>query len=65
MNLSDEERRELESIARKHTSSYCEFIRAKITLLADEGLSNDLIAARLDTPPRGGVKPAFPPSLVV
>jgi len=25
-------------------------VRAKIILLADEGLSNDLIAAKLDTP---------------
>jgi len=31
-------------------ASYCDVIRAKIVLLADEGLSNDLIAARLDSP---------------
>jgi transposase-like protein len=37
-------------MARKYTSPYCDVIRAKIILLADEGLSNDVIAARLDTP---------------
>ena len=37
-------------MARKYTSPYCEVIRAKIILLADEGLSNDGIASRLDTP---------------
>jgi len=46
--LSSEERRTLESIARKYTSSYCDVIRAKIILLADEGLSNDIIASRLE-----------------
>jgi transposase len=50
INLSSDERRLLESIARKYTSPYCDVIRAKIILLADEGLANDLIAARLDTP---------------
>src|SRR5215469_2968668 len=87
MNISSEKRQALESVARKYTSPYCDVIRAKIILLADEGLSNDVIAARLDTPVRSlasgasdsllpdclalrhsleaGVKPAFPPSLVV
>jgi len=50
MDLSSGERHALESIARKYTSPYCDVIRAKIILLADEGLSNDVIAARLDTP---------------
>jgi transposase len=50
MELSSQERRALESIARKYTSPYCDVIRAKIILLADEGLSNDVIATRLDTP---------------
>ena len=40
----------LGAIARKYTSPYCDVIRAKIILLADEGLSNDVIASRLDTP---------------
>ena len=50
MRLSSEERLSLESVARKYTSPYCDVIRAKIILLADEGLPNDLIAAKLDTP---------------
>jgi len=50
MNLSSEERQTLESMTRKYTSPYCDVIRAKIILLADEGLSNDVIASRLDTP---------------
>ena len=41
-----EERQSLESMARKYTSSYCDVIRAKIILLVDEGLSNDVIASR-------------------
>ena len=50
LHLTPEERRELESIARQYTSPYCDVIRAKIILLADEGLPNDLIATKLDTP---------------
>lgn len=50
MNRSSEERQSLESMARKYTSPYCDVIRAKIILLADEGLSNDVIAARLERP---------------
>jgi hypothetical protein len=50
VSLSSEERHTLESMARKYTSPYCNVIRAKIILLADEGLSNDVIASRLDTP---------------
>ena len=37
-------------MARKYTASYCDVIRAKIILLADEGFSNDVIASPLDTP---------------
>ena len=37
-------------MVRKYTSAYCDVIRAKIILLANEGLSNDVIASRLDTP---------------
>ena len=50
VSLSSDERVRLETMARKYTSPYCDVIRAKIILLADEGLSNDVIAARLDTP---------------
>lgn len=48
--LTEEERQDLESAARKYTSPYCDVIRAKIILLASEGLSNDVIATKLDTP---------------
>jgi hypothetical protein len=48
--LSEEERQRLGSIARQYTSPYCDVIRAKIVLLAAEGLSNDVISSRLDTP---------------
>jgi hypothetical protein len=48
--LSEDERQHLESLARRYTSPYCEVIRAKIVLVAAEGLSNDVIASRLDTP---------------
>ena len=50
IDLSDEERNALEIRARKYTSPYRDVIRAKIVLLAAEGLSNDIIASRLDTP---------------
>ena len=50
VQLSTEERRELEAAARQYTSPYCDVVRARIILMAAEGLSNDLIAARLDTP---------------
>ena len=35
---------------RRYTSPYRDVIRAKIVLLAAQGLANDVIAARLDTP---------------
>ena len=50
IELTDRERAELFSRSRKYTSPYRDVIRAKIVLLASEGLSNDAIAARLDTP---------------
>src|ERR1700719_5050963 len=36
--------------ARQYTSPYCDVVRAKIVMLAAAGLSNDVIAVRLDTP---------------
>jgi hypothetical protein len=50
VSLTPGERQALESLARKYTSPYCDVIRARIILLAAEGLSNEVIAARLDTP---------------
>lgn len=48
--LDSNERRRLESVARRYTSPYRDVIRAKIILYAAAGLPNDEIAARLDTP---------------
>ncbi len=50
VHLTAEERQELEGMARRYTSPYCDVVRARIVLMAADGLSNDLIAARLDTP---------------
>jgi hypothetical protein len=50
MPLSNEERQAREAIARKYTSLYCDVIRAKIILFAEQGWSNASSAARLDTP---------------
>jgi len=50
IDLSDDERRALESLARRSTSPYRDVVRARIVLLAAQGLRNDEIAARLDTP---------------
>jgi len=50
IDLSVEERAALALRARAYTSPYCEVLRAKIVLLAADGLRNDEIAARLDTP---------------
>jgi hypothetical protein len=47
--LSQEEARELASRARKYTLPYFQVQRAKIVLLAAEGLANSEIAERLDT----------------
>ena len=50
ISLSAGERAKLESAARRYTSPYRDVIRAKIVLYAAEGLRNDEIATRLDTP---------------
>jgi transposase len=50
IELVKAEREELAARARKYTSPYRDVMRAKIILLAAQGLSNELIAARLDTP---------------
>lgn len=49
IELSGEERRVLEERARRYTLPYRDVVRAKIVLLAAEGLRNDQIADRLDT----------------
>src|SRR5213594_1580167 len=50
VQLTEAEREALTARARRYTSPYRDVIRAKIVLLAAEGLPNDVIAARLDTP---------------
>lgn len=49
LTLTREQRRELEARSRRYTLPYCEVVRAKIVLMAAEGLDNDEIAQRLDT----------------
>jgi transposase len=48
--LTEDERRRLEAAARRYTSPYRDVVRARIVLYAADGLGNDEIAARLDTP---------------
>ena len=49
IRLSRKERETLESRARKYTLPYFEVVRAKMILMAADGMDNDQIAARLDT----------------
>jgi transposase-like protein len=48
IELSDDERAVLELLARSYTSQYWQVTRARMVLLAADGLRNDEIAARLD-----------------
>lgn len=50
IQLTRGERAELMARSREYTSSYRDVVRAKIVLLASEGLGNDSIAEQLDTP---------------
>jgi len=47
IELNDEERALLESLARSYTLPYWQVIRAKMVLMAAAGMGNDEIAARL------------------
>jgi hypothetical protein len=47
IELSDEERDVLESLARSYTLLFWQVVRAQMVLLAARGLRNDQIAARL------------------
>jgi hypothetical protein len=49
IKLSASEQRELLRRAAKYTLPYFEVLRARMILFAADGMSNDLIAARLDT----------------
>lgn len=46
--LTNREREELQERARAYTLPYFQVIRAKLILMAASGLSNDVIASRLD-----------------
>ena len=48
--LTPDERRALEARARRYTLPYRDVVRAKIVLLAAEGLENKEIGERLDMP---------------
>ena len=50
LKLTSQVRATLTEMARKYTSPYRDVIRAKIVLYAADGLGNDEIARRLDTP---------------
>lgn len=50
IELTAEEQAELARRARKYSSPYRDVVRAKIVLMAAEGLANEQIATRLDTP---------------
>jgi transposase len=50
IRLSAEERRILEERSRHYTLPYRDVVRAKIVLLAAQGLENKEIGSRLDTP---------------
>jgi len=50
IRLTKKERTALETVSRRYTSAYRDVIRARIVLYAAQGLRNDEIAARLDTP---------------
>ncbi|MFO7555692.1 MAG: helix-turn-helix domain-containing protein [Desulfobacterales bacterium] len=48
--LTADEKKHLQAIARKYTSPYRDVMRAKIILLASDGISNKKIGQRLDLP---------------
>ena len=50
IELEAETRALLQAAARRYTSPYRDVIRAKVVLYAAQGLPNDEIARRLDTP---------------
>ena len=50
IELAPEIRSQLEATVRRYTASYRDVIRAKIILYAADGLENEQIALRLDTP---------------
>ena len=50
ITLSNTERSALERVARKYTSPYYQVVRAKVILLAAQGLNNDQIGYQVSLP---------------
>ena len=50
ITLNSSERSVLETVARKYTSPYYQVVRAKVILLAAEGLDNDQIGFQVSLP---------------
>ena len=50
IELTPNEKTQLESIARKYTSSYYSVVRAKVVLLAAQNIDNKEIGERLELP---------------
>jgi len=50
IELTPEEKLRLEAMAGKYSAPYCSVIRAKVILLAAQGVANKEIAGRLDLP---------------
>ncbi|HNT34493.1 MAG TPA: helix-turn-helix domain-containing protein [bacterium] len=48
--LAPDEQQYLQKIASQYTSPYCDVVRAKVVLLAANGLENKEIGQRLDLP---------------
>ena len=48
--VTEEERQHLQHAADRYTSPYCDVIRARIVLLAAQGIPNHEIGRRLDLP---------------
>ena len=50
IELTAQEKSKLETMARGYTAPYCSVVRAKVILLAAQGVANEEIASRLDLP---------------
>jgi transposase-like protein len=50
IELTPDEKRRLESVSHRYTASYYSVVRARIVLLAAQGIDNDEIARRLELP---------------
>jgi len=50
ITLTSGEKGALEDVARKYTSPYCQVVRAKVILMAAQGLRNDQIADQISLP---------------